>query len=852
MSPGTQDQTTYGYDLEHTDYYRLDSHANTPSIIAIHGLQTTSEGTWVYRHPPNPNGAEQPMDTAKETNWLTDSDMLPNDVPTAHIYTYNWSGNFLGNDSMNEPLRGHAATFMTALGAELGKRPKVPIIFIASCFGGLLLAKALLSEDPQHGPQGDILKQTVGIAFLATPFKGTAAARFAKWAAFGAGLMGKESSPSLVTVLRATNDQLTELRTHFETLVMKPTPMPVVCYYEQQKTQMARRVRPKILGRLIAPFFGRVMLVEKDSATLGGHLAIGRKVPHVLMNKFSGPDANDYRVIRDIIKGFVADTHTVIYRRSDSPRIIHVVMPYEQNDEFVGRKNQLTELARLIHPDSSPDHCQVNVIVGLYGKVDRDLSLFWVRADSEKSLETDYEHIRDRLGMVFQPSSMVRQVNVELNQRPGRWLLIFDGVDENETFFQNWRQNAWFTNKAGSIARIIDLSFLDEEEARELLMRDLRSTDALIDSRGEDADIDELISLLAGLPLAIKLASQYIGGTNRLCESPSGQQRRSSPLSRRAVAATWLITLKKIKEANAGSYERMKFIAQCGDKNIPISMIQTQTGVEAHDAIGDLMAYSLVRRPEHGADRIDVHPLVQLAMKIWLSEIGQGNQTTTGTLEELKLSFPTRENLHVWKTQISHVEKILAQHNNEDTRYVGAVWRVLYLSEATTLHQRAMRMEVLKPASVSAPTEAEVQYNEALKQESDALHNVDPTVTEQEKHLACTLLLQGKCDPAIERYRRVLSKEEDMLGKGHPCTLATRRSLGLALKATGDLTGAVAQFEALRPVEKETLDNATATDIRNMDELAILYQQQGRIQHPSTQASQSLWKLAHERGSSLL
>lgn len=106
------------------------SRSNPRSIVAIHGLETTSAGTWVYvnKHAPT------------KINWLKDPDMLPKDVPTAQIYTYNWPANFLSK-SIDEPLRGHAKSFLAALGAELRTMPKRPIIFIASCFGGLLLAK---------------------------------------------------------------------------------------------------------------------------------------------------------------------------------------------------------------------------------------------------------------------------------------------------------------------------------------------------------------------------------------------------------------------------------------------------------------------------------------------------------------------------------------------------------------------------------------------------------------------------------------------------------------------------------------------------------------------------------------
>lgn len=115
-------------------------------------------------------------------------------------------------------------------------------------------------EYQDHHQRGGILSQTVGIIFLATPFKGTAAAALAKWAALGAGLMGKESSKSLITMLCEKKDALRELRAQFEQAMAQPSLMPLCCYYEQKKTQMVRRLRPRILGRAIAPLFPKIMV----------------------------------------------------------------------------------------------------------------------------------------------------------------------------------------------------------------------------------------------------------------------------------------------------------------------------------------------------------------------------------------------------------------------------------------------------------------------------------------------------------------------------------------------------------------------------------------------------------------
>lgn len=72
-------------------------------------------------------------------NWLEDSDMLQAAVPQARIYTYNWDAKVF-DDAPVQALLGHADTLLNLVIGEQGRNRR-PIVFIASCFGGLILAE---------------------------------------------------------------------------------------------------------------------------------------------------------------------------------------------------------------------------------------------------------------------------------------------------------------------------------------------------------------------------------------------------------------------------------------------------------------------------------------------------------------------------------------------------------------------------------------------------------------------------------------------------------------------------------------------------------------------------------------
>ena len=72
-------------------------------------------------------------------NWLSDGDMLPAALPKPRIFTYDWNANYFG-DAPVQTLLGHADTLL-GLVAEVHGSQSRPIIFIASCFGGLIVAE---------------------------------------------------------------------------------------------------------------------------------------------------------------------------------------------------------------------------------------------------------------------------------------------------------------------------------------------------------------------------------------------------------------------------------------------------------------------------------------------------------------------------------------------------------------------------------------------------------------------------------------------------------------------------------------------------------------------------------------
>lgn len=148
-------------------------------IIAIHGLDTKSPDTWKWkssnkREPENRNNLPLEVDV----NWLADTRMLPTVAGRARIYTLDWPAKLFNRSPTPTTLEESAQCLLRVITQHIKANSSRPIVFIASCFGGIILLKAL-DIDHQDGDNGmdspPSLRQTVrGIVFLATPFRGTA------------------------------------------------------------------------------------------------------------------------------------------------------------------------------------------------------------------------------------------------------------------------------------------------------------------------------------------------------------------------------------------------------------------------------------------------------------------------------------------------------------------------------------------------------------------------------------------------------------------------------------------------------------------------------------------------------
>jgi hypothetical protein len=170
--------------------------------------------------------------------------MLPHYFPFARIYTYDWNAATISNAS-GQYFHHHAQDFLRAVYREQQKRRSCPIIFVGSCYGGLILAKALCLASRAEGRERDVLSAAQGIVFLGTPFRGSGAASAAMVRILIAETMGADGSSRLVKVLQNEAGSLSEIRHHFCSLISQRwrSPCRVACFFETQPTKFLNVIK---------------------------------------------------------------------------------------------------------------------------------------------------------------------------------------------------------------------------------------------------------------------------------------------------------------------------------------------------------------------------------------------------------------------------------------------------------------------------------------------------------------------------------------------------------------------------------------------------------------------------------
>ncbi|KAI0434036.1 hypothetical protein F5Y09DRAFT_20100 [Xylaria sp. FL1042] len=862
----------------------------TIDICFVHGLTGDRDKTWTAH--------------AQSTPWP--KTLLPAELPRARLLTYGYDAYIVRNSvASTTRLIDHASNLLHDLTTNRASCNAFnrPLIFVAHSLGGLVCKEALLySRNAPEPHLRGIFDCAVGMAFIGTPHRGS---WMAAWARIPASALGciKSTNKSLLDVLH-TNDQLLEsiqirfwemVRELREGLHAEPRKFEVSCFFEE----------------LPLPAVG--LVVSKTSATFEGYTAVGIHANHRDMTKFSSAEENGFKRLLgeltrwheqasqpatcksgEVLRSPVAGGIPV----ADRTKLPLHLIPLVKNKRFVGRESTLLSLQRMFFAEKR----QKVAIVGLGGigktqvalefaywmKEERpEYSVFWIPGLSNASFNRALTEVAKELG-VYTPHDDPRESVKQFlsSKASGKWLLVLDNADDMDIVFgssnntdaisdflpSNGDGLFLFTTRFREVAvsayveEVVELGKLEPGEAKDFLQSSLFWKDLLCD----ESVVISLLQELTYLPLAIAQAIAYLNRNRVSILEYLGLLRDSeedmvSLLSREfldqtryagssnAVATTWLVSFNQICRSDSAARQLMSFISCIEPKAIPRSMLPVLgSHEEMVHAIGTLDAYAFITKRK-GGDTFDMHSLVHLAMRSWITQQGLQPQATTTTVAHMAEIFPDGawENQKRWREYMPHAVKVLQwkQYSQGYETFhlchqVGAClsrdWRVMegikycelayewmrdYLAEDDPKLRESQHTLAIAYMKNGIYPKA-IKLLEHVVEIEKRLDVADLKRVESQHELAAAYLMNKQIEMAIKLIEHIVETEA-VLPETDSSRLISQQLLGGAYSLNGQSEMAVKLLEHVVKI-REALEKTHPDRLSSQHELGRVYLMDGQ------------------------
>ncbi|PTB63088.1 pfs domain-containing protein [Trichoderma citrinoviride] len=260
------------------------------TIIAVHGLGSNVDWSWTWK------------DNGKCVNWLQDPDMLPAKVPKSRIIAYNYESKW-DADAPKTRLQLCGEELVHSIHSLQKHDPNHPIVLVGHSLGGNVIVNGLLYANSEDTFKY-LLKATVGLVFLGTPFRGT------EWQPFLESLVKLKSfsgSHNGITRELGFDEPILLDKLHGFCRLLNKLSIPASCFSELYETDYGRRygVRGAIKG----------MVVTEASACIPGVERHALQTDHLKINKYCSPTDRSFLTVSTTISEMYANAKDIIRRR---------------------------------------------------------------------------------------------------------------------------------------------------------------------------------------------------------------------------------------------------------------------------------------------------------------------------------------------------------------------------------------------------------------------------------------------------------------------------------------------------------------------------------------------------------
>ncbi|MER7998853.1 FxSxx-COOH system tetratricopeptide repeat protein [Streptomyces sp. NPDC095613] len=434
---------------------------------------------------------------------------------------------------------------------------------------------------------------------------------------------------------------------------------------------------------------------------------------------------------------------------------------------------------------------------------DYDL-VWWISSEQTADVVAGLAELAVRLGAQGgEDMAAASQEAVDLLRRgvpSTRWLLVFDNADDPEQlqrFFPpggpghilvTSRNQSW-----SSYGDSLPVDVFQREESVEHLQRRAPGLTA--------ADADKVATAVGDLPLAVEQAAAWIAETatpvgeylDQLAQQAPSVLALNQPVGYpEPVAATWNISIERLKERSPAAVRLLQLCAFFAPEPISANLLYSKEMIEAlkpYDVslqetlvlgrvIREIGRFALAKVDQVG-NSIQVHRLVQAIIRAQLSEEEQ------------------RDARHA-------VHRILAGARPDGDEPIdnpgtwerfNTIWPHLAPSEAALCRKpetRRLMIDRVRYLWKRGDWPAAAQVADEVREEwREMLGNDDPQYLYLRFHISNLLRSQGRYVEARELDAETLERQRRVLGPTHPHTYMTTSGLAMDLGTLGEYARAL-------------------------------------------------------------